>query len=568
MKIVYCIDSLKNSGGTERVTTTKVNWLAHCSGIEVTVVTLDETENPFFPLEEAVRLERLNVDNGDKRAYRKALALSLERIKPDVSVAVAGMSVDVLYRMTDGSRKIIEFHYTRNFLVNFVQGIRNLRFKQLHLLKMRWLQWKLARTARHYDCMVGLTKRDVELWGSPKNMTYVYNPLSFRSARKSTCESKRIIAVGSWTPAKGMDQLLEAFALIAHRYPDWHVDLYGSGQDEKLLNEMIADNHMEGQVTLHGPSSCMADRLVESSIYAFPSRSDGFGLVITEAMECGLPVVAMDCECGPREIVTENTGIIVPDKDITAFAHALERLMTDESLRKRMGKCASEEVKRFDPDRIMPRWIDIFNNTLPPPCSLPKHYIDYVNARSRLSYLKGLLGRVYLNTKNEMRKYYARRHGATIGEGTWISWNVAKMANANLVIGRDCAVEAKSIDLRGRVVIGDHVIINSEVEIIRVSHYIDDDHRFSYRFYPDLHIDNYSWIATGTKILPGVTYIARGTVSGAYCVLVRNTEEMGVYGGNPAKLLRRHNTLYDDFIVGSFHGTDLKSYRMARNKKK
>ena len=54
MKIVYCIDSLKNSGGTERVTTTKVNWLAHCSGIEVTVVTLDETEMPFFPLDEAV----------------------------------------------------------------------------------------------------------------------------------------------------------------------------------------------------------------------------------------------------------------------------------------------------------------------------------------------------------------------------------------------------------------------------------------------------------------------------------------------------------------------------------
>lgn len=367
MKIVYCIDSLKNSGGTERVTTTKVNWLAHCSGIEVTVVTLDETEMPFFPLDEAVHHERLSVNSGDKRAYLQALSTCLKRIKPDVCVAVAGMSVDVLYHMTDGSRKIIEFHYTRNFLVNFVQGIRHLRFKQLHLLKMRWSQWKLARTARHYDCMVGLTKRDVELWGAPKNMTYVYNPLSFRSERKSTCENKRIIAVGSWTPAKGMDQLLEAFAMIVHRYPDWHLDLYGSGQDEQLLRGIIVDNHMEGQVTLHEPSASIADKLVEASIYAFPSRSDGFGLVITEAMECGLPTVAMDCECGPGEIVTENTGIIVPDKDIAAYAKALERLMTDESLRKRMGKCATEEVKRFYSDSIMPQWINIFNRLLPPP---------------------------------------------------------------------------------------------------------------------------------------------------------------------------------------------------------
>lgn len=360
MKIVYCIDSLKNSGGTERVTTTKVNWLAQYGGIEVTVLTLDEAEPPFFVLDEAVCRERINVVNGDKRTYRKALASCLERIKPDVSVAVSGMSVDVLYSMTDNSRKIIEFHYTRNFLVNFVQGIRHLRFKQLHLLKMRWLQWKLARTARHYDCMVGLTKRDVELWGSPKNMTYVYNPLSFRSERKSTCKKKRIIAVGSWTPAKGMDQLLEAFALIASRYPDWHVDLYGSGQDEQLLRNIIAANHMEGQVTLHEPCACIADKLVDASIYAFPSRSDGFGLVITEAMECGLPTVAMDCECGPREIVTENSGIIVPDKDIAAFSRALVRLMTDDILRKRMGKGAAEEVKRFYPDCIMPQWIDIF----------------------------------------------------------------------------------------------------------------------------------------------------------------------------------------------------------------
>ena len=367
IKIVYCIDSLKNSGGTERVTTTKVNWLARCGKVDVTVITQDEEDPPFFALDEAVHLVRLHVASGDRKAYRVALALILETLRPDICLAVSGMAVGVLYKMTDGSCKMIEFHYTRNFLVNFVRGISHLRFKQLHLIKMRWLQWKLARTARHYDCMVGLTKRDVELWGSPKNMTYVYNPLSFRSEKKSTCENKRIIAVGSWTPAKGMDQLLEAFAQIAHQYPDWHVDLYGSGQDEQLLRDIITVNHMEGQVTLHEPSTCIADKLVESSIYAFPSRSDGFGLVITEAMECGLPTVAMDCECGPREIVTSNTGIIVPDKDITAYAHALERLITDEPLRKRMGKCASEEVKRFYPDCIMPQWIEIFNRLLPPP---------------------------------------------------------------------------------------------------------------------------------------------------------------------------------------------------------
>ena len=174
------------------------------------------------------------------------------------------------------------------------------------------------------------------------------------------------------------------------------------------------------------------------------------------------------------------------------------------------------------------------------------------------------MGRFYLNTKNLIRLYYARRKGAVIGKGTWITWHVAKMANENLIIGCDCSIEAKSIDLRGKVIIGDHVIINSGVEIIRVSHHIDSDRTFSYKYYPDLRIDSYSWISTGTKILPGVSKIARGSVCGAYSVMVKDTEEMGVYGGNPAKMLRFHDTVYDDFLVSSFHGTDLSCYLKAR----
>ncbi len=360
MRIIYCIDSLVSSGGTERVTTTKMNWLAGQPGVEVYAVTLEEVGEPFFALDAAVHRRVLKVAPGDKQEYRKAIEAAVSEIRPDVCVAVAGMATDMLYRLADGSRKVIEFHYTKNFLVNFVRGIRRLRFKQLHILKMYWLQWKLQRTARHYDRMVGLTKRDVGLWGNPANMTYIYNPLSFRSERKSTCESKRIIAVGSWTPAKGMDQLLEAFGQIAGRHRDWTVELYGAGQDERLLHDIIGKYGMGSQIMLNAPCRNIGEKLVEASIYAFPSRSDGFGLVITEAMECGLPTVAMDCECGPREIVTPTTGIVVPDKDIAAFAQALERLMDNEGLRKKMGSAATQEVRRFYPDQIMPQWLKLF----------------------------------------------------------------------------------------------------------------------------------------------------------------------------------------------------------------
>lgn len=358
MKLLYILDSLNKSGGTERVLTTKANWFAE-NGADITFILYNDKNTPFFHLSDKITVQSLHLNN--KSDYRDALTKALNEIKPDITISVGGAETGWLYKLKDGSKKVLEFHYTKNFLVNFVRGIRKLRFKKLHLLKVWLMQKNLVRHSRHYDKLVGLTKRDVGLWGNPQNMTYIYDPLSFRSELKSDCKAKRIIAVGSLTPAKGMDQLVEAFGMIAHKHPDWRLDIYGSGQDHGLLQELIEKYGIPNQVDIHDPVLNIGEKLVESSIYAFPSRSDGFGLVITEAMECGLPTVAMDCECGPREIVTPTTGLLVPDKDIEGFAEALEKLITDDALRIEMGQNAVKEVHRFYPDVIMPQWVELFN---------------------------------------------------------------------------------------------------------------------------------------------------------------------------------------------------------------
>lgn len=359
MRVVYCIAGLWPSGGTERVVTTKMNWLAGPGGCEVHVVMHDGRRDEFFPLSAAVKRHYV-AEGGSRRAYRRELTGLLMRLRADVVICTGGDELSFLWKLHDGSKKILEFHYTRNFLVNFVRGIRHIRFRRLHLLKVWLMQKRIAYYARRYDRIVGLTERDVHLWGDPVNMTYVYNPLSFRSERKSTTANKEIIAVGSFTPAKGMDQLVEAFGRIAHRHADWHLSLYGQGQDYGLLQELIEKYDIRKQVSVNEPYPHIGEKLTEAGIYAFPSRSDGFGLVITEAMECGLPCVAMDCECGPREIVSPRTGLLVPPQDIDAFAAALERLMTDAPLRRRMGAAAQREVARFYPENIMPQWLRLF----------------------------------------------------------------------------------------------------------------------------------------------------------------------------------------------------------------
>ena len=155
--------------------------------------------------------------------------------------------------------------------------------------------------------------------------------------------------------------------------------------------------------------------------------------------------------------------------------------------------------------------------------------------------------------------------GAQIGEGTVLSWNVVKMANGNLIVGEDCAIDAEQLDLRAKIIIGNHVIINRGVCILRVSHFINDNHQFTTRLYPELVIEDYCWLATGTKVLPQVTQISKGSCCGAFSVIVKNTEEMGVYGGNPAHLLKKHNTVFDELVVCSLMGADFPYYKAARN---
>ena len=362
MKIFYCITSLGPSGGTERVLTTKMNYFSSLPNYEVYAILRNGNDSPFFSLSKKVKL--IDFKEPNKKRYIKKLRDLVYAIKPDIVVS-AGTEFHELPKFKDGSKKIYEFHYTKNYIINFVRGVRHLKFRYLHLLKAWLFQKNMQYTTRKYDQVVVLTKRDMELWGAPSNMRYIYDPLSFRSEQSCNHKSKVIVCVGSLTPAKGIDKLIDAFGIIAHKFTDWTLKIYGEGQDQKLIETLIKKYKIEDQVVLTGYTKNIEDKIREGSIYAFPSRSDGFGLVLTEAMECGLACVAFDCPCGPSEIIEEGkTGYLVPFGDINCFASRLEMLINDEDLRKRMGEEGRKQVKRFYMENIAPKWEALFSDLL------------------------------------------------------------------------------------------------------------------------------------------------------------------------------------------------------------
>ena len=117
----------------------------------------------------------------------------------------------------------------------------------------------------------------------------------------------------------------------------------------------------ESRCHLHGSLSDVKNAYLDSSIFALPSRFDGFGIVIIEAMSCGLPVVAFDCENGPRNIMTDGeNGYLIPPFDVDAYAEKLIRLILDEPLRREIGANARKSSQRYAIDDIANQWKQLF----------------------------------------------------------------------------------------------------------------------------------------------------------------------------------------------------------------
>ena len=93
------------------------------------------------------------------------------------------------------------------------------------------------------------------------------------------------------------------------------------------------------------------------------SAYEPFGLVLPEAMSCGIPVVAFDCPYGPSDIITDGKdGFLIRNNDIHDFAEKVCLLMDKPDLRKKMGKAGIVSSRRYEAKLIMPQWVQLFQS--------------------------------------------------------------------------------------------------------------------------------------------------------------------------------------------------------------
>jgi teichuronic acid biosynthesis glycosyltransferase TuaC len=137
-----------------------------------------------------------------------------------------------------------------------------------------------------------------------------------------------VLFVGRLDPAKGIVELLEAFALLASRRPNLRLAYVGDGPGGEQLRRKAKDLALEDRIVLVGacPSEKVARWLAAANVLALPSYAEGYPNVVIEALSCGRPVIATNVG-GILELVNEKSGILVAPRDSRALANAIETAM-------------------------------------------------------------------------------------------------------------------------------------------------------------------------------------------------------------------------------------------------
>lgn len=351
MKILCFIYSL-GPGGAERVLThLATDWAE--KGNQVTIATYDKGDDPFYALSAKVRLIKLRLSGGNillrlinhlKRpfVFRKII----KKLSPDVVISFMDKT-NVLVLMAKSGVDIPVIISERTDFLKYYPGtvvslLRPFFYKRAQALVT--LSQVQAQYFRKFCRRVVIIANPVI-------------PLKYSLSSNASKREPNILAAGRLSNEKGFDLLLRAFSNIHASIPDWNLVIYGKGPDRKNLERLVHNLRIQKRVKLAGITKDLPKVMSKAGIFVLSSRYEGFPNVLIEAMAAGCPVIATDCADSIRDIIThQKNGLLIPPENIEALEKAIKLLLTNESLRKKLGKEAQKSIKKFSLKKISRKW--------------------------------------------------------------------------------------------------------------------------------------------------------------------------------------------------------------------
>lgn len=353
MTIGFLVNHMEQHGGIEKIISQKINaWIDLYNCKVILITKLQTQENFIYPINQNCKHVNLNIryELNGKSKYLKNI-LAYRNFYQSIHKILKEESIDILFTTLTGidsllvplthkkTAKVLEMHHSGHYLHK-----KTWKYKKYFIKK--------------YASVVVLNEDEKKYYGLD-NVAVIPNFIEDFRNKQNIQKQKIVISAGRIDPIKQFDHLIMAWSLIAKDFKDWKVHIYGNGDEQLLtfLQNLIKQKKLQENIEIFPATSDFLLKLQESSIFAQVSESECFPMVLLEAMQAGVPVIAYDCPNGPRNIISTNVdGILVQKNQIEKFAEKLKTLILDTNLQNKIAQNKEIKIEKFSRKRVMEQW--------------------------------------------------------------------------------------------------------------------------------------------------------------------------------------------------------------------
>ncbi|MBO4339102.1 MAG: glycosyltransferase [Clostridia bacterium] len=354
MKIGIVIASL-GFGGAEKVTISLTEYFisqGHDCIIYTTIRKKDE-----YTLPENVR--RVNVTDGKSNSYFNRVSCiknAVKRDMPDV-IIVMGMPVTTYAIPACKGLNIPIISCERNDPYNFNGKLITKIFYEHFIKDSDAFIFQTEYAKGYYEDKI--KEKSYTIIPNPINTKYVFE--------RNYSEIKNTIAnVGRLIPQKNQKMLIEAFSLFLKEYPDYTLEIFGSGSLLDELTDLTNSLGLSDKVFFMGTCEDVNRRIQNDSMFVLSSNFEGMPNALMEAMACSVPSISTDCPVGgPKEIITDGeNGLLVEVNNAVKMAEAMKYYASDIDRANSIGEKGKQATERFSIDVIGKRWLSFIDSIL------------------------------------------------------------------------------------------------------------------------------------------------------------------------------------------------------------
>jgi glycosyltransferase involved in cell wall biosynthesis len=348
-KVLFYINAIHH-GGAEKVLVNLANNFAEIHYKTIVVTSFVDQEE--YTLSTKVKRLSLEHDNLPGSFLRRNMIrmINLRKIckseKPDIVISFMGEA---------NFRAIIATRFLR---IPTLISVRNDPDKEYEGFLLRVLAKQLFRLA---DGCVFQTQ-DAKNWFPnqiKRKSRIILNQVDEKFFKINYLgERKNIITVGRLEPQKNHKLLIRAFHRIAERYQEVNLIIYGDGSLSSELSLYVEKLGLQGRVVLKGATMDIQDKIFDAKLFVLSSDYEGLPNAVMEAMTLGIPVISTDCPCGgPRLLIQNNeNGILVPVNDEIKMAHAIDKVLSDSKLYRKLSQNGKLRAAHFEPKVVFKEW--------------------------------------------------------------------------------------------------------------------------------------------------------------------------------------------------------------------